>query len=105
MTTIKNRCLIVSICLVLCSASVALADPPSVVGRLNLADGAVSFRPGSLDEWAPAVLNYPLTAGDHLWTDEGSRAEIHVGSTAVRLDGGTEMSFLNLDDQTVQLAV
>ena len=105
MTTIKNRCLIVSICLVLCSASFALADPPSIVGRLNLADGAVSFRPGSLDEWAPAVLNYPLTAGDHLWADEGSRAEIHVGSTAVRLDGGTEMSFLNLDDQTVQLAV
>ncbi len=51
------------------------------------------------------MLNYPLTAGDHLWTDDSSRAELHVGSTAVRLDAGTEISFLNLDDQTIQVGV
>ena len=83
----------------------AAADPPSVVGRLNLAEGAVSFRPGSLDEWAPAVLNYPLTSGDHVWADAGSRAELHVGSTAVRLDGETEISFLNLDEDVVQVGI
>jgi len=105
MTTMKNRVLLVSLAFVLALPALALADPPSIVGRLNLADGAVSFRAGSLDEWAPAVLNYPLTAGDHLWTDDGSRAELHVGSTAVRLDAGTEISFLNLDDQTVQVGV
>ncbi len=81
------------------------ADPPSVVGRLNLVTGEVSFRPGSLDEWAPATINYPLTVGDHLWTDAAGRAELHVGSTAVRLDSNTEISFLNLDEQTVQLAL
>ncbi len=79
------------------------ADPPSEVGRLNLASGPVSFQSGSLDEWVPAVLNYPLTAGDHLWTDVGGRAEIHVGSSAIRLDSNTDFSFLNLDDQTVQI--
>jgi hypothetical protein len=79
------------------------ADPPSEVGRLNLISGTVSFQSGSLDEWAPATLNYPLTTGDHIWTDEGGRAEIHVGSSAIRLDSNTDFSFLNLDDQAVQI--
>ena len=41
--------------------------------------------------------------GDQLWTDVGGRAEIHVGSSAIRLDSNTDFSFLNLDDQTVQI--
>ena len=105
MTTRRKRVLLISLVLILSLPMLAIADPPSVVGRLNLVEGSVSFRPGSLDEWAPAMLNYPLSAGDHLWADQGSRAELHVGSTAVRLDGGTEISFLNLDDQIVQLGV
>jgi hypothetical protein len=80
-------------------------DPPSRVARLNLVLGPVSFRPGSVEEWAPATLNYPLTIGDHLWTEPGSRAELHVGSTAIRMDGQTALSFLNLDDQVVQLSI
>ena len=105
MITSCKRALLISVVLVLSLPVLAMADPPSLVGRLNLVEGGVSFRPGSLDEWAPAVLNYPLTAGDHLWADQGGRAELHVGSTAIRLDAGTEISFLNLDDQTVQLGV
>ena len=80
-------------------------DPPSRVARLNLVLGPVSFRPGSVEEWAPAAVNYPLTIGDHLWTEPGSRAELHVGSTAVRMDGQTALSILNLDDRTVQLSI
>jgi hypothetical protein len=79
------------------------ADPPSEVGRLSLITGPVSFQPGSLDEWAPAMLNYPLSTGDHLWTDLGGRAEVNLGSSAVRLDSGTDFSLLNLDDQTAQI--
>jgi hypothetical protein len=85
-----------------CSASL-WADPPSRVGRLGLISGSVSFRPGSLDEWAPATLNYPVTTGDNLWTDTGARAELHLGSAAVRLGAETDFSILLLDDQTVQL--
>ncbi len=105
MTKRQNRVLFISLIFVLSLPALAFADPPSLVGRLNLAEGMVSFRPGSLDEWAPAVLNYPLSAGDHLWTDDGSRAELHVGSTAMRLDMQTEISFLNLDDRIVQVGV
>src|SRR5215469_4515861 len=80
-------------------------DPPSRVARLNYENGPVSFRPGSADDWTAATPNYPLTAGDHLWADQGAQAEMHIGSTAVRLNSQTALSFLNLDDRTVQLSL
>lgn len=80
-------------------------DPPSRVARLNYLSGSVSFRPGSVDDWAPATLNYPLTTGDHLWTDPGAQTEFHVGSTAVRMNSGTAMSILNLDDRIAQISL
>src|SRR5215831_10996859 len=86
----------------LCSAS-AFADPPSRVGRLNYVSGSVSYRPGELDDWSLAVINVPLKTGDHLWTDVNSQAEIHVGSTAIRLAPETAVAFLNLDDHAIQI--
>lgn len=79
------------------------ADPPSRVGRLNLIEGSVSFRPAGSEEWAPATLNYPLTTGDQLWAEAGARAEAHIGQAAVRLAPETDFSVLFLDDQTVRL--
>ena len=80
-------------------------DPPSRVARLNYLNGPVSFRPGSVDDWAPATLNYPLTTGDHLWTDPGAQTEFHIGSTAFRMNSGTAVSILNLDDQMAQISL
>src|ERR1035438_4438469 len=80
-------------------------DPPSRVGRLNYINGPVSFRPATVEEWTNATLNYPLTTGDHLWTDEGAQTEIHIGSTAIRMDAKTALSFLNLDDRIVQVSL
>src|SRR5712692_5168298 len=80
-------------------------DPPSRVARLNYLSGAVSFQPGSMDQWAPATVNYPLTTGDHLWTDQSAAAELHVGSTAIRLAAETNFGFLNLNDRAVQIRV
>jgi hypothetical protein len=80
-------------------------DPPARVARLNYETGPVSFRPGAVEDWTPAVPNYPLTAGDHLWTDFGGQAEMHVGSTAIRMKEQTALSLLNLDDRTVQLSL
>jgi hypothetical protein len=89
------------------AAAVAFADddPPSRVARLNYINGSVSFQPGSMDNWAPATLNYPLTTGDHLWTDQRAGAELHVGSTAIRMAAETNFGFLNLDDRAVQIRV
>ena len=80
-------------------------DPPARVGRLNYITGPVSFAPGGLNQWARATLNYPLTTGTALWTDENGRAELHIGSTAIRMDQLTQVDVLNLDDQTTQLRV
>jgi hypothetical protein len=67
--------------------------------------GPISFRPGSVEEWTSATLNYPLYNGDHLWADMGGRAELHVGSTAIRLSSETALAILNLDDRMVQLSL
>jgi hypothetical protein len=78
-------------------------DPPSRVARMNYAQGSVSFQPGGEGDWVEAVPNRPLTTGDNLWTDQDSRAELHVGSTAIRLGSETSLTFLQLDDNTLQL--
>jgi hypothetical protein len=92
--------------LLVITAGVSFAqDPPSRVARLNYLSGQVSFRPGSVEDWAAATLNYPLTTGDHLWTDPGAQTEMHVGSTAIRMGPETALAFLNLDDRVVQLSL
>lgn len=78
-------------------------DPPGRVGRLNFVAGAVSFQPGGVDDWVDATINRPLTTGDHLWADRDARAEIHIGSTAMRLGSQTAFEFLNLNDTGVQV--
>jgi hypothetical protein len=78
-------------------------DPPARVARLNYMNGSVSFQPAGVDDWSPAAINYPMTTGDHLWVDTQSRAEMHIGSTAIHADASTASSFLNLDDRTVQI--
>src|SRR5439155_1313415 len=65
--------------------------------------GPVSFRPGDVDDWTDATINYPLHNGDHLWTDSDARAEITVGSSAFRLAPQSAFGFLALDDRTVQV--
>ncbi|MBV9343654.1 MAG: hypothetical protein JOZ03_01535 [Gammaproteobacteria bacterium] len=82
----------------------AYADPPGRVGRVNYSQGQVSFAPGEApDQWVQVPLNRPLTAGDRLWADTGSVAELHVGSTALHIGQQTSMDVLNLDDHTIQL--
>ncbi len=78
-------------------------DPPSRVARLSYAHGTVSFNPGGTDDWISAVVNRPIASGDKLWTDNGARAELHIGSAAIRLSDNTGFSFLNLDDRMAQI--
>jgi FecR protein len=80
-------------------------DPPGRVARLNYSQGSVSFRPAGEDDWVTAVPNRPLVTGDDLWADDNSRAEVHVGSTAIRLSARTGITFLNLDDRSTQIRV
>ena len=79
------------------------ADPPGRAARVNLVQGAVSLQPAGTDVWTDDVLNRPLTSGDRLWSDHEARAEIHVGSAAIRLGAESGVEFLDVDDRTVQL--
>ena len=78
-------------------------DPPGRVGRLNYSQGSVSFRPAGEDDWVSAIPNRPLVTGDDLWADENSRAEVHIGSTALRLGPKSGITFLALDDHSTQI--
>ncbi|HWY60165.1 MAG TPA: DUF6600 domain-containing protein [Terriglobales bacterium] len=78
-------------------------DPPGRVARLSFSDGSVSFQPGGEGDWVQAVPNRPLTTGDNLWADKDSRAELQTGSTSIRMDSETSVTFLELDDRMTQL--
>ncbi len=80
-------------------------DPPSRVARLSHTDGNVSFNPAGTDDWVAAVINRPMTTGDKLWSDNGGRAELHIGSASLRIGSTTGFSFLNLADDVAQIQV
>ena len=79
------------------------ADPPGRVGRMTLAEGAISFAAAGSSDWANIQPNRPLTRGDRLWLDRASRGELHVGGTALRLGALTNLEILALDDQSTEL--
>jgi hypothetical protein len=85
------------------AASGALADPPARVGRVSLLEGDVTFHDTAANESSPATLNWPVTGGAGVSTAPGARAEVRIGSTAVRLDGATALTFARLDDQAIRL--
>ena len=99
---------LVSVALAVCffTAQRAAADdddPPSRVARMGYASGNVSFNPAGTDDWVAAVVNRPMTTGDKLWSDDNSRAELHLGYAVIRLSDHTGFSFLNLTDEVTQL--
>jgi hypothetical protein len=85
------------------SPALADDDPPGRVARLNYIQGSISFQPGGETDWVQANPNRPLTTGDNLWADRNSRGELHIGSSSIRIGSETGITFLNLDDRTVQI--
>lgn len=78
-------------------------DPPGRVGRLAHVEGMVWLYDVDADEWITASLNRPLTRGDRLSTERDARAEVRIGSTTLRLGGQTELEFVQLDDEAMQV--
>ena len=79
------------------------ADPPGRVGRLSDVSGQVWLLAPDAGEWVSASRNRPFTGGERLATDSGARAEVRIGSMTVRLDGGTELEAIRIDDDRVEL--
>jgi len=78
-------------------------DPPSRVARLSVIEGSVSMQPGGTGDWGNAVKNRPVTIGDKLWVDKDSRAELQAGQASVHVGSMTAVSFLNLDQNIIQI--
>jgi hypothetical protein len=81
----------------------AEADPPARVGRLSLVEGEVTVLDTRDGQSEPATLNWPVTSGTAITTARGARAEVRVGSTAVRFDGATDLEFAELGDDATFL--
>ncbi|WP_420992925.1 DUF6600 domain-containing protein [Cupriavidus sp. 30B13] len=79
------------------------ADPSDRIATITDAAGNLSLAPAGSDDWAQATVNRPITTGDRLWVDNGGRAELHAGSTAIRLGSATAATVLNLDDSATQV--
>lgn len=80
-------------------------DPQARVGRVSLIDGTVSSHTPDQNAWSYSTLNYPVVSGNSFWTEPGSRAEIQVGSDAIRMDGATEVDINELDDRGTRIEI
>ncbi|PYO73746.1 MAG: hypothetical protein DMD67_15110 [Gemmatimonadetes bacterium] len=82
-----------------------IGDPPARVARISYLQGSVSFQPAGDTGWSEATLNYTVTTGDRLYTEQASRAELEVGELAVRLSDATDLTVSDLTDHAIQLGL
>ena len=85
------------------SAQAVDVDPPDRVARITETYGQVWLYTPDAGEWIAAARNRPVTSGDRLATDAGARVELSLGSTTMRIDSGSELEVLRLDDRRVAL--
>jgi hypothetical protein len=71
--------------------------PPSRVGQIASLNGNVSFNGSGSGGWAQAALNYPVSAGDTLYTQDSAQASIALDSSRIALAGNTELQVTTLD--------
>lgn len=83
----------------------ALADVPGRVGRVTHVAGPVSYYQDQDAGWSEARVNFHVTDGTSLFTDQGARAEFRIGGTAVRLDSLTQIDVQRLDDYSLAMYI
>ncbi|RCW64170.1 DUF6600 domain-containing protein [Pseudorhodoferax soli] len=82
----------------------AQQEPPGRAARLSQPDGGVQWS-GADGNWQAADPNWPFTAGDSIRVAAGSRAELHAGAHALRLQGPAELGIDALDDNDLRLTL
>ncbi len=73
--------------------------PPSTVGQITSISGSVSFNNSGSGGWAAAADNYPVSAGDSLYTQDNSGAGIVLNTSQITLASDTELQVTALDSQ------
>lgn len=88
------------------SADVDDSAPVARVARLSFVEGDVSFLRAGVTEWAPAVENLPLLAGDQIYAGPGARAEVQLGrGNYIRLSESTELTITELSASAAQFEI
>ena len=108
-TKTQRVCLQLFIFLFACSLARPLhadqGDAPGRAARLSYVKGSVSLQASGENQWSQPSLNYTISTGDRLYTDQGSRAELEAGPFAVRMSETTDLTMANLNDQLMQLGL
>jgi hypothetical protein len=71
--------------------------------RINFIETELQIKTPDAGEWGYAAINTPLDVGDEVWVPEGGRAELQLNTgTYIRLDGGTALQILSMDQDSSQ---
>ena len=74
--------------------------PPARVGQVADVSGSVSYNgAGSNNQWVAATANYPVSAGDSLFTQDGAEAALVLDSSKLTLAANTEIQVTQLEAQ------
>lgn len=87
----------------LAQSATAQDEPPSRVARVGYAYGNINFADAGSNEWVPLLANRPISTGDSVFVPTNGRAELQVGANALRLSEQTRISFINLNDDNIQI--
>lgn len=71
---------------------------PTRVGRVADLQGTLWAYDVDEGAWVSAWRNRPVAEGDLFAVSDDGRAELRIGTTVLRLDGGSELEVLALDD-------
>ena len=81
-------------------------DVRQTVARIAFLSGNASFNRGDdPDAWDEAVVNFPMTLGDRLYTAKDGRVELQAPGARIFLGPATEMAALDLRDEVRQLSL
>ncbi|HEU5450393.1 MAG TPA: DUF6600 domain-containing protein [Terriglobales bacterium] len=105
MKSLRRFALLLLALTVVSTAAFAGDDAPSRAVRVKYLSGQVSIQPGGVEQWVAATVNRPLTSNDRVWTDKDSRAELSLGTAALRMDSETSVTLNNVGDNSVQVEI
>jgi len=81
-------------------------DVRQSVARIAFLSGSASFNRGDdPDSWEDAVVNFPMTVGDRLYTARDGRMELQAEGVRIFLGPESELAALDLRDDIRQLSL
>jgi hypothetical protein len=83
----------------------AAGTPPARVGEIAGVTGSVSFNGSGSGGWAQAALNYPVSSGDSLFTQQSAQAVLALDASTITLAESTELQITGLTDATLGATV